>query len=352
MAERYCRALINEIEKYAPHPSAPHLVDSIYIGGGTPTLMSPGAVRAILDTCRRRFDLVPDVEISMEANPGTLSGEMLRVFHDSGINRVSLGAQSFCDAELESIGRIHDGAEIITACKQLRDAGVENLNLDLMLGLPGQTANRWISSLKSAVDLSPSHLSIYMLELDGKVPLFQSVAAGRCRLPDEESVADWYLQAIDFLGSCGLRQYEISNFAAPGCACRHNLKYWQRVPVLGFGAAAHSYDGRSRYANHTGLPEYLSAVEAGRPAVVWREALEPVRELEETIFLGLRLNKGLDWEQVRRKFKAGNVAACEASLQELAGTGLLQWQGSILRLTPQGMLLSNEVFQRFVHLEK
>jgi oxygen-independent coproporphyrinogen III oxidase len=351
LAGRYCRALTAEIEECAGDASAPYAVDSVYIGGGTPTLMAPHELRSILETCRRCFDLDSDAEISMEANPGTLSGEKLRVLPEEGINRVSLGAQSFCDAELDAVGRIHDAADIISACTQLRDAGVTNLNLDLMLGLPGQTESQWAASLQSAVGLAPSHLSIYMLELDGKVPLHQSVLAGRCHLPDEESVADWYLQAIDFLAGCGLRQYEISNFAAPGCECRHNLKYWRREPVLGFGVSAHSYDGRSRRANHADLPEYLGAVEAGRSPVLWREALEPVRELEESLFLGLRLSRGLDWEQVCRKFEGKNLAACETPLHELAEAGLIQWQGSTVRLTPRGMLLSNEVFQRFVRLD-
>ncbi len=350
LAERYCRAVVGEIEALGKSSHVRHTVDSIYIGGGTPALLPALQIASILVACRRQFDVVADVELSIEANPGTLTAEKLRVYRSLGINRVSLGAQSFSDEELAGIGRIHSASEIGIACAQLRDCGIENLNLDLILGLPGQTAHQWKANLQSAAALSPSHVSIYMLELDEKVPLFHSLAAGRCHVPDEELVADWYLQSIDFLNDHGLPQYEISNFARPGCECRHNLKYWRREPVLGFGLAAHSYDGTSRSANLGDLSEYLGAVEEGRSPVQWRELLNSIRDLEETIFLGLRLRKGLDWEHVRRSFDSGRVETCEASFKEMAEMGLLEWEQSDVRLTQRGMLLSNEIFQKFVHL--
>ncbi len=350
LAERYWRAVVSEIEATGRSSRAKDTVDSIYIGGGTPTLIPAQHIAAILESCRCKFDVVADVELSIEANPGTLTGEKLRSYRSLGINRVSLGAQSFSDDELAVIGRIHSAKEIGMACAQLRGCGIDNLNLDLILGLPGQTAEQWMANLQSAVTLSPAHISIYILELDEKVPLFHSLAAGRCHLPDEEQVADWYLQAIEFLADHGLPQYEISNFARPGCECRHNLKYWLREPVLGFGLAAHSYDGTSRYANLGDLSEYLYAAENGRSPTQWRESLDSIRELEETIFLGLRLRKGLNWEQVRRNIDASRVETCEASFREMTAIGLLEWEQPHVRLTQRGMLLSNEIFQKFVQL--
>lgn len=350
LAGPYLRALVSEIETFGRSAQVRHAVDSLYIGGGTPSLLPARQIAAILAACRRHFDVLAGAEISIEANPGTLTPENLRVYRSLGINRVSLGAQSFSDHELSAIGRIHSAAEIVSACGLLRACGIQNVNLDLILGLPGQTARQWMANLQSAVALSPEHISIYMLELEEKVPLFHSLAAGQCCVPDEELIADWYLQSIDFLAEQGLWQYEISNYARPGCECRHNLKYWLREPVLGFGLAAHSYDGSSRYANLGELHEYLKAAEEGRSTVRWREMSNPTRDLEETIFLGLRLRKGLNWEIVRKKFDSRKVAACEASLKEMAELGLLEWERSDVRLTQRGMLLSNEIFQKFVNL--
>ncbi len=350
LAGRYWRAVVREIEAVGTGGTPRPAVDSIYIGGGTPTLVPAEHIVSLVEACRREFDVAPDAEVSIEANPGTLTAEKLRIYRTLGINRVSLGGQSFSDEELSAIGRIHSASEIGIACTQLRDAGFENLNLDLILGLPGQTASQWQENLRSAVALSPTHISIYMLELDEKVPLFHSLAAGRCQVPDEEDIADWYLQSIDFLDKHGILQYEISNFARPGCECRHNLKYWRRAPVLGFGLAAHSYDGVSRYANVGKLGEYLHVLEQRGSPVQWREPLNPVRDLEETIFLGLRLRDGLNWEHVRLTCDSQRVASCEASFMEMAEMGLLEWNKPDVRLTQRGMLLSNEVFQKFVHL--
>lgn len=350
LAKRYRSALVREIDAPGRDSHNQYSVDSIYVGGGTPTLLPAHHVASILEACRRQFDVATDAEISIEANPGTLTAEKLRVYRSLGINRVSLGAQSFSDEELAAIGRIHRSSEIASASGQLRDSGMNHLNLDLILGLPGQTEHQWLRNLESAAALSPCHISIYMLELDEKVPLFHSLASGRCHVPDEELVADWYLQSIEFLHGQGFPQYEISNFARPGCECRHNLKYWRREPVLGFGLAAHSYDGNSRYANLSDLGDYLNTVEAGGSPVQWRESLSSVCDLEETIFLGLRLRTGLNWAHVREGLDSGSVDRCEAAFQELAELGLLEWKQSNVRLTKRGMLLSNEVFQRFVHL--
>jgi oxygen-independent coproporphyrinogen III oxidase len=350
LAERYWRAVVSELEACARARYAGHSIDTIYFGGGTPSLLPAAHIEAMLEACRGLFDLMPDCEVSMEANPGTLETGKLRVYQAAGVNRISLGAQSFSDAELAVIGRIHSSAQIWDSVALLRASGFENLNLDLILGLPGQTESQWRSSLECALRLAPWHLSLYMLELDAKVPLYHSVSAGICHVPEDDEVAEWYLYAIEFLEDHGYLQYEISNFSRPGCECRHNLKYWRRQPVLAFGVAAHSHDGSARSANVTDLLVYLCAVEEGRSPVAWREPTEAGRDLEETIFLGLRLNEGLDWGRLRQTCDSGRLAGFEASFRELTAAGLLQWHDSVVRLTRRGMLLSNEVFQRFIQL--
>jgi len=352
LAEMYWRAIVRELEAHRKSDATENRVDTIYFGGGTPSLLPAGHIVAILNACRKLFDVTPDCEISLEVNPGTLAAEKLQVYRSAGVNRLSVGAQSFSDQELNAIGRIHTASQIIESFSLVRTCGFENLNLDLILGLPGQTERQWMSNLMCADALVPSHVSIYMLELDPKAPLYHSVSKGFCRVPDEDSVADWYLQAIDFLENRGYSQYEISNFARPGCECRHNLKYWLREPVLAFGVAGHSHDGVSRYANVSNLGSYMRAVAEGRSPVEWREELTADRNLEETVFLGLRLNRGLDWDRVRRLYGVDRLTACEASLKEMEEMGLLEWRDSIVRLTRRGMLLSNEIFQKFVKLER
>lgn len=351
-AETYWRAIVGELEVYRKSSATESRIDAIYFGGGTPSLLPAGHIAAILDACRKLYDVAPECEISLEANPGTLTTEKLRVYRSTGVNRISVGAQSFSDQELSTIGRIHTASQIIESFSLLRTCGFENSSLDLILGLPGQTERQWMSNLMCAAALVPSHVSIYMLELDPKAPLYDSVSQGICRVPDEDLVADWYLQAIDFLDGRGYSQYEISNFARPGCECRHNLKYWLREPVLAFGVAGHSHDGVSRYANVSNLGSYMAAVGEGRSPVEWREELSVDRNLEETVFLGLRLNRGLDWDRVRQLYGADRLTAYEASLKEVEEMGLLEWRDSVVRLTRRGMLLSNEVFQKFIKLDR
>jgi oxygen-independent coproporphyrinogen III oxidase len=350
LAQRYQRAVVRELERFAGASRCRAEVGTIYFGGGTPSVIPPGHLAAMLLACRCAFDVRPDCEISMEANPGTVSPEKLLAYRSMGFNRISLGAQSFAREELEIIGRSHDVAQIGESCRWLRAAGFENFSLDLILGLPGQTESGWHESLRRAAELGPEHLSFYMLELEGKVPLAAAVAAGKCGLPEEDEVADWYLQGIEILEGRGYGQYEISNFARPGCACRHNLKYWRLEPVLGFGVAAHSFDGEFRYANEPCLTEYLGAVEGGRSPVSRREPIDATRALEETIVLGLRLREGLDWNRVLAHGDREAVVACESALVEMRDLGLVERHADRVRLSKRGLLLSNEVFQRFIQL--
>ena len=349
MADRYRRAIVRELESFRGEKDAEHQVDSIYFGGGTPSLLPAAHIEEILEVCRRRFVVLPECEISLEANPGTLEQEKLALYRSIGVNRISLGAQSFSDRELAEIGRIHTAEQILESVNLLRAYGFQDVSLDLILGLPGQSESQWRTNLNMAAELNPTHISVYMLEADRKTPLYKRVANGLVRLPDDDDVADYYLQTINFLGGRGYTQYEISNFALPGCECQHNLKYCRREPVLAFGVAAHSFDGRSRYANVASLSSYLHCIESGRTAEEWREPLTSSQCLAEKMFLGLRLNQGLNWPEIRHAHETDGIADCESSLSDMLAFGLLTWEGSVVKLTRRGMLLSNEVFQRFVN---
>ena len=322
--------------------------DSFYFGGGTPSIVPEEHLGAILEMCCKHFTLSSDCEISLEANPGSLTSAKVDAYRRMGVNRISVGAQCFDDLGLASIGRDHTAAQIEESLALLADHRFQNVNLDLMLGLPGQTRQSWIMDLEKGVALAPSHVSVYMLDLDPQAPLFHHVAKGNVRLPEDDLEAEAYLSTLDFMAAHDYVQYEISNFARPGLRCRHNLKYWLRQPVLAFGVGSHSYDGHSRYANYSNLNTYLKAVEAGSSPVEWGRPVAKLQALQETLFLSLRLNQGLDWADVTREFDGEMVATYECHLRRMSDEGLTVWNGSRVCLTPRGMLLSNEVFQNFV----
>ena len=346
-ADRYQKAVLCEI-KSLPVSLVTEEVNSIYFGGGTPSLVPAEHIAELLTECGRRHAISEDCEISLEANPGTISCQKAAIFHDAGVNRISIGAQSFVDSELSSIGRTHTADMILESVSQLRENGFDNINLDLMLGLPQQSAVSWRTNLEVLARIGAPHVSVYMLDLDDACPLSALVAQGSVQIPEEDLVSDLYLETIDFLNCCGYGQYEISNFALPGYACRHNLKYWMREPVLGFGLGSHSFDRASRYANCSAINDYFGATESGVSPVTWRTAIAPAQALEETLFLGLRLTEGVDWSRLRSNYNGTDLVKYEGCLQELSAGGLVEWKGSIVRLTAQGMLLSNEIFQLFV----
>jgi oxygen-independent coproporphyrinogen III oxidase len=341
VADLYGNAVVKEIA-YFPGSLDAEEVNSIYFGGGTPSLVPADHLADILGECHRRFRITEECEVSMESNPGTMSADKLAIYRQAGINRVSMGAQSFDDRELSSIGRLHSAGMISESLRQLRESGFININLDLMLGLPGQTEESWQRSLAEAARLSPPHVSVYMLDLDERSQLFA------IDLPDDDLVSDLYLETIRFLTSCGYAQYEISNFALPGFACRHNLKYWRREAVLGFGLGSHSFDLQSRYANCSQMEDYLNAMEKDVSPVSWREPVSDERALQETFFLGLRLSEGVDCSRLQNGGFGNYLEKYEDSLQDLHVRGLIERNGSIVRLTQSGMLLSNEIFQLFV----
>lgn len=329
--------------------------DSVYLGGGTPSILAPQQLERLFGSVRETFVVAPDAEVTVECAPGTLSDDILGALLRSGVNRVSLGVQSFVDQEARAVGRLHTREIALKDMERLRAAGIENLNLDLIAGLPYQTAESWQASLEQVVGSGVPHVSVYMLEVDEDSRLGRELVAGGQRyhahhVPDEDLVADLYEQACRRLEGAGMRQYEISNFARPGGESRHNLKYWTRQPYLGFGVDAHSMApvaaGRAeavRWATPEGLEDFLA-----QPQQAESNTVDESKALEEAFFLGLRLNEGVDLRHVEQQFGKAPVARYEGEVEEMVAEGLLDREGSRLRLTPRGRVLSNSVFVRFL----
>src|SRR5246500_2532884 len=282
-------------------------VDSIYLGGGTPTVLDSHQLERLFVGVTQNFRLLPDTEITVECAPGTLTPELVETLAKRGINRVSLGAQSFVDQEAASVGRLHKRATVFDDVARLRGAGIDNINVDLIAGLPHQSAASWLDSVESAIDLGVPHVSVYMLEIDDDSRLGRELIAGGTRyhahfVPDEELTAEFYESACEHLNTAGIAQYEISNFARDGSQSRHNLKYWTRQPYVGFGVDAHSM---LRSVNHEceavrfSTPDTLEQYVANAPLT--RTEVSRRGALEETFFLGLRLNKGVDLKQVHQQ---------------------------------------------------
>ena len=310
--------------------------NTVYVGGGTPSSMEPGALREILDALPGR----PWAECTLEAAPGTITPEKAAAWHDAGVNRVSLGVQSFVERELAQTGRKHRAPTVAADLQTLRACGITNVNLDLIAGLPFQTEASWRESLDWIVRLDPPHVSVYMLEVDedsrlGLEILGEGARYGARHAPGEEVTASLYETAVDFLGARGIRRYEISNFARPGFESLHNLKYWRLEPYVGFGAAAHSFDGASRWQNVETAAEYARAANP-------RMETSEFRPDEEKFFVGLRLLDGVTPD-------ARDWAEHGSAIRRFMDAGLLEQCGPKIRLTNRGVLLSNEVFEELLH---
>jgi len=338
----------------------PRRVDTVYLGGGTPSLLAPELLARLFRAIRAEFDLEPDAEITVECAPGQLADEMLEALVAAGVNRVSLGVQSFIDREAASSGRLHNRAMVLADVMRLRAARICNLNVDLIAGLPGQTFASWEESLMvlaALADAGVPHASVYMLEVDQDSRLGREVLSAGTRyhadlVPSDDAIAQMYTQSIERLNTAGLEQYEISNFCRPGFQSRHNLRYWRRRPYLGLGLDASSMlaaneDHRILRSTTTDdLTAYLAGAEPVE--TTW---LTPAQQHEEAWFLGLRLNAGVDVAAVQREFGAAMVESALKVVVRLVEAGLLVSDGKTVRLTAQGRLLSNNVFQEFLGLE-
>jgi oxygen-independent coproporphyrinogen-3 oxidase len=318
-------------------------VDTVYVGGGTPSLLEAGLLRQMMQTLDASFSCSLE-EVTLEADPETIEEEKTAAWVAAGFNRISFGSQSFIDDELKAAGRMHRREHIYRAVPILRAAGIQNISFDLIAGLPKQTHASWWQSLQEAVSLGPQHISIYMMEIDEASRLGLEVLQGGMRysakeLPSEEAMAEFYGLAQSELRSAGYAQYEISNWAKPGFASRHNQKYWQRRPYLGFGAGAHSFSGVQRWANRHDAAAYVTAIADGKSAVQALDTVTSAMALEEELFLGLRQLCGIDLARIETEYHVN----FDASVAQLAASGLVEEQSGLLRLPPEKLSVSNEI---------
>jgi len=330
------------------------IVDSIYLGGGTPTLLDVTQLQRVFVTIVQEFELQAGAEITVECAPGTLNGAVIEALQTCGVNRVSLGVQSFVDQEAASVGRLHDRKTVLDDIARLRAAGITNINVDLIAGLPYQTVNSWMFSVEQTIASESPHVSVYMLEVDEDSRLGRELIAGGAKyhahfVPDDDLTADLYVTACEKLEAAGVQQYEISNFARSRYESRHNLKYWTRKPYLGFGVDAHSMiPGLHGDAVRFFTPDSLEAYIAG--GSLHRTQTSAGEALEETFFLGLRLNRGVNLREVEAQFGVDAIAGISGIIADLVLAGLMERQEDVIRLTPRGRLLSNEVFEQFISL--
>lgn len=346
---RYVEALLGEIAA-AAEPGTP--IDTIYFGGGTPSLLSGGEVRRILDACRRAFALRPDHEITLEANPERVTVPLLTEYRAAGINRLSFGVQSFHDHELQRLGRVHSSAMAREAVAAARAAGFDNLSLDLMMWLPAQTVEAWLASVDALIAVGPEHASLYLLEVYPNAPIKDDIARqGWSQAPDDDAAA-MYLEGLARLEAAGYAQYEISNVAQPGFQARHNTKYWQDGDWLGFGCGAHSTRDGVRWRNVAATMEYIRRVGDGASVVAERRRLEPQQRIEEALFTGLRLSAGVDLAVIQARYGVDVWGRYGDELQRFVDGGWLRHEpGQRLALTRGGMLVANEVMSVFINTD-
>jgi oxygen-independent coproporphyrinogen-3 oxidase len=347
--EPYADAVCHEIGGTATAHGLP--VDTVYFGGGTPSLLNPATLGRIIESLRRCYPF-DQAEITLEADPETITAEKARAWSAAGFNRISLGAQSFCDTELQAAGRMHRRADILQATEFLRVAGFDNVSIDLIAGLAHQSRESWENSVTELLQIRPEHISIYMLEIDEGSRLGKESLAGGNRysaekIPADDDIAAFYESACARLASAGYEHYEISNWAKADRRSKHNQKYWRREPYLGFGAGAHSFDGTTRWANIHDSARYVACIEQGISPREQIETVTSVRALEEEFFLGLRQVEGIDLERIEFTYgetQQERVADLRSRINGLRSQGLVELDGGRLRLAPDRLTTSNEVF--------
>jgi len=343
---RYVAALRQEIARAGASEAA--AADTIFFGGGTPSLLDPEDVASIVGSIRDAVDLDPNSEVTLETNPETVDRGKLERFRAAGVNRISFGVQSFHDEELKRLGRIHSADRARAAVREARAAGFDNVSLDLMMWLPGQSVDAWLANVDALMAAAPDHASLYLLELYPNAPLKEEMARGGWSLAPDEDAAEMYLRAMERLERGGLRQYEISNVAREGKASRHNLKYWSDGEWLAFGCGAHGTRGGVRTKNVASTDEYIARVTDGRDPVTERRVLTANDRLEEALFTGLRLTDGVDIAAVGARYGVDVWGRYGDALTPFLEEGWLVREGPWLRLTREGMLMANEVMAVFV----
>jgi oxygen-independent coproporphyrinogen-3 oxidase len=341
--DRYLRALTAEIAG-----AKGGAADTIYFGGGTPSLVPAGLIAGLIGTMRARYDLGPDPEITLEANPKDLDERGYAEFLETGVSRLSLGVQSFDDAVLREMLRDHTGAEAAHAAGVARSAGFRNISMDLILGWPGESRERFLESLRRLLDLGPDHVSLYVLETDGRTLVAHRAREGTLRLPDDDLVADLFEEAEDALAAVGLDAYEISNFARPGFESRHNLKYWDDGAFHAFGMSAHGFDEGVRYWNEATFGGYCGAIEAEGTARVGARTLSRDERLGDAVMTGLRLRRGIDRARFAARHGVDVMDRFGDALRPSIDAGLLTADPATVRLTRRGVLMSSEVLSAIV----
>ncbi|HUJ17318.1 MAG TPA: radical SAM family heme chaperone HemW [Nitrospirota bacterium] len=344
-ADAYLSALNREAEANRPLVGT-QTIRSIYIGGGTPTVLAGNHLQSVLALPRKHFPVAPGAEFTVEANPGSLTRECVQLMLQQGVNRLSLGIQSFSDELLAFLGRPHSTKEALDAYALARTEGLGNIGIDLIFGIPGQSMRQWEETLDTAIALRPEHISAYSLSLDEGSKFMRASASGVFTLPDDDDAADHYASALESLGRAGYEHYEISNFALPGFSCRHNLNYWQRGQYLGLGPAAWSSIGNRRYQTIPELHEYARRMNSGQPAIAEEETIDDHQAAQERVMLSLRTSRGLDLSAFGEACGAGEVLRIRGNAEPLKLSGLLEEAGGWLRLTRSGFLLANEVISR------
>ena len=344
LKDRYVEALAREIAGAGRGEP----VDTIFFGGGTPSLLNPQEIAGLIGACRTAFDVAGGAEITLETNPETSTLERMAGFRAAGVNRISFGVQSFRDSELKRLGRIHSADRARAAVREARSAGFTNVSLDLMMWLPQQSAADWRESVEALIDVGPEHASLYLLELYPNAPLKEDMARSGWSLAPDDDAAEMYLWSLARLETAGFEQYEISNVSRPGLASRHNLKYWEDGEWLGLGCGAHSTRDGVRWKNVASVDEYISRLHAGYTVATDRRSLSGDTRLEEALFTGLRLNAGMDFDAVGRRYGVDVWARYGEALQPAIDAGLAVRDGGRLRLSRNGMLLANEILAVFV----
>lgn len=339
----YVLALIKEI--YACQPVA---VDTMFIGGGTPSCIDANLIFDIISSCKGHFDIRPEAEITIETNPATLTPHSLSIYKNAGINRISMGVQSMIDHELSALGRLHSAKNVIDSYAMIAGAGFGNINLDIMFGIPYQIQSSFEYTLKSVCDLNPTHISAYSLILEEGTKMYEHQNQHNLRLPGEDMERQMYGFAIDYLRSRGYKQYEISNFAKPGYESRHNLKYWHCNPYVGVGLAAHSYYGDERFYNTSNIDRYISLLRQDSLAVEEKTSLSDRDKISEYIIMGLRLNSGISLDDFVERFNTDLIDIFGDTINKHIENGFLQLEDNMLSFTKQGINVSNSILCDFV----
>ena len=340
-SKAYLAALRTEMELYAPETDP---LQTVFIGGGTPSILSADALKQLFTDIHQYFQVTPDAEITVECNPGTVDSEKLNVMRDNGVNRLSFGLQAMQDDTLKQLGRIHSVAEFLQSYQLTREGGFENINIDLIFALPNQTMEAWHHTLKEVIALEPAHISAYNLVMEEATPFYEWWQAGELRLPTEDTEADMFQYTIDTLTAHGYDHYEICNFAKPNHFARHNLVYWNNQPCIGLGVGACGYIKGVRYTNIRGIAPYIRKLSQRHKPITDTERMTGHAEKAETLMLALRKREGISLEAYQNRFGEEIEVAFESMLKKWLDLQLLERTSTHLRLTPRGLFLANEVF--------